>query len=418
MKKPILYISPLVRENFNVSLTAVKTNKLRSVLTIMMIAVGIMALVGILTAIDAIKGSVTESFNKMGASTITLKSKGFTGQSSEQRRRIRNTPTITYQQAMAFSKSFSQPAYISVYTTAKSMLEVSCGSQKSNPDITLMGVDPAYFTVNAISLFSGRVFSTFEMNSAGFVTVIGNGLVALFQGRNPVGEFLNVDGRRYLVIGVLQSQGAGFGGGVDKQVFIPLNNARSVFGGDEMNYEIKIQPLAGNQEQLAYEEAEVLFRNVRRLSPTDATDFQVDRSEDVLERSMKIMRIVTIVAAIIGFITLLGAAVGLMNIMLVSVNERTREIGTRKAMGATSRIIKQQFLFEAIVIGELGGLFGIILGILAGNITSLAMKTSFVVPWLWMLLGVAVCFCVGILSGYIPAVRASKLDPIEALRYE
>lgn len=418
MKKPILYISPLVRENFNVSLTAVKTNKLRSVLTIMMIAVGIMALVGILTAIDAIKGSVTESFNKMGASTITIKSKGFTGQSTEQRRRIRNTPTITYQQAMAFSKSFSQPAYISVYTTAKSMIEVRCGSQKSNPDITLMGVDPAYFTVNALSLFSGRVFSTFEINSAGFVTVIGHGLVALFQGRNPVGEFLNVDGRRYLVIGVLQSQGAGFGGGVDKQVFIPLNNARSVFGGDEMNYEIKIQPLAGSQEQVAYGEAEVLFRNVRRLSPTDATDFQVDRSEDALERSMKVMRIVTIVAAIIGFITLLGAAVGLMNIMLVSVNERTREIGTRKAMGATSRIIKQQFLFEAIVIGELGGLFGILLGILAGNITSLVMKTSFVIPWLWMLLGVAVCFCVGILSGYIPAVRASKLDPIEALRYE
>ena len=185
-----------------------------------------------------------------------------------------------------------------------------------------------------------------------------------------------------------------------------------------MNYEIKIQPLEGADPQEAYEEAEIRFRNVRRLSPTDETDFRIERSQDMLERSMETMRIVTIVAFIIGFITLLGAAVGLMNIMLVSVNERTREIGTRKAMGATSRTIKQQFLFEAIVIGQLGGLGGIVLGILAGNLTSLAMDTPFVVPWLWMLLGVVVCLVVSILSGYIPAVRASRLDPIEALRYE
>ena len=185
-----------------------------------------------------------------------------------------------------------------------------------------------------------------------------------------------------------------------------------------MNFQIKIQPLEGQNSQNAYEEAEILFRTVRRLSPTDETDFRVDRSEDMLERSMETMRIVTIVAVIIGLITLLGAAVGLMNIMLVSVNERTREIGTRKAMGATSRVIKQQFLFEAIVIGQLGGAGGIVLGILAGNLTSLGMKMPFVIPWVWMLLGVAVCFIVSILSGYIPAVRASRLDPIEALRYE
>lgn len=229
---------------------------------------------------------------------------------------------------------------------------------------------------------------------------------------------MNVDGRRYQVIGVLRSKGAAFGGGADKQIFIPIGNARSTYGGESLAFQIKIQPKAGENTRQAYEEAEIYFRNVRRLSPTDQTDFQIERSEDMLERSMETMRIVTIVAVIIGFITLLGAAVGLMNIMLVSVNERTREIGTRKAMGASSQIIKQQFLFEAIVIGQLGGLGGIVLGILAGNITSIGMKTSFIVPWLWMLLGVAVCFVVSILSGYIPAVRASKLDPIEALRYE
>ncbi len=419
MKYPAFFrLTPLVRENLNVSLTAVKTNRLRSVLTIMMIAIGIMALVGILTAIDAIKGSVTDSFNSMGASTITIKAKGFAGESSENRRRIRNTSTITYQQAEMFSGIYPVPANIAISTPAGSMVTASYGAEKSNPDLTIMGVNQSYFMVNVLELFSGRIFSNYEMTSAGFVTVIGNGIVPLFGGIDPVGEFLNIEGRRYQVIGVLKTKGASFGGGADKQLFIPLGNARSVYGGDDMNYEIKIQPLEGADPQEAYEEAEIRFRNVRRLSPTDETDFRIERSQDMLERSMETMRIVTIVAFIIGFITLLGAAVGLMNIMLVSVNERTREIGTRKAMGATSRTIKQQFLFEAIVIGQLGGLGGIVLGILAGNLTSLAMDTPFVVPWLWMLLGVVVCLVVSILSGYIPAVRASRLDPIEALRYE
>lgn len=413
-----LKLSPLVRENFRVSLTAVRTNKLRSVLTIMMIAIGIMALVGILTAIDAIKGSVTDSFNSMGASTITIRSKAISSQSSEARRRVRNTPLISYQQASDFAQTYPIDALVSISTTAKSLLKVTYKDQQTNPDITAIGADNNYFTVNAIELLAGRVFSLYENNSAAYVAIIGNGLVSLFNGDDPLGEFITVEGRRYQVIGVLKGKGASFGGGVDKQFFIPIMNARSVYGGDELNYEIKIQPLGGTREVDAYEEAEIHFRNVRRLTPTDATDFAVDRSEDMLERSMETMRIVTIVAAIIGFITLLGAAVGLMNIMLVSVNERTREIGTRKAMGATSHIIKQQFLFEAVVIGQLGGVAGILLGLLAGNITSLAMKTKFVVPWGWMLMGIAVCFVVGILSGYIPAVRASRLDPIEALRYE
>ncbi|MDD2289297.1 MAG: ABC transporter permease [Bacteroidales bacterium] len=419
MKYPaFLRVSPLFRENLNVSLTAVKTNKLRSVLTILMIAIGIMALVGILTAIDAIKGSVTDSFNRMGASTITIRSKSLRSQSAEIRRRIRNQSLITYQQAMAFVEAYPVPSLIAVSAPAGSMLEVSYGSEKTNPEISVLGVNPDYFPVNALKLYSGRFFSNYEMNSSGFVAVIGDGLLTLFGDKEPIGEFINIEGRRYQVIGVLRPQGATFGGGSDKQIFVPLANARSVYGGDNMNFQIKIQPKEGENTRNAYEEAEIHFRTVRRLSPTDQTDFQIDRSEDMLARSMETMRIVTIVAFIIGFITLLGAAVGLMNIMLVSVNERTREIGTRKAMGATSRIIKQQFLFEAIVIGQLGGAGGIVLGFLAGNLTSLAMKTPFVVPWLWMLLGVAICFVVSILSGYIPAVRASRLDPIEALRYE
>ncbi len=181
MKRPPFFrVSPLLRENLNVSLTAVRTNKLRSVLTILMIAVGIMALVGILTAIDAIKGSVTDSFDRMGASTITIRSKSLRGQSTETRRRVRNQPHITYRQAMAFMDAYPVPSKIAVYATARSMLEVSYGSEKTNPDITVMGVNPDYFPVNALDLFAGRTFSQFEMGSSGFVTIIGDGLLPLF----------------------------------------------------------------------------------------------------------------------------------------------------------------------------------------------------------------------------------------------
>ncbi|MDD2583573.1 MAG: FtsX-like permease family protein, partial [Bacteroidales bacterium] len=214
-----------------------------------------------------------------------------------------------------------------------------------------------------------------------------------------------------------EKQGATFGGGVDSQVWIPLSNARGVFLSENSFFSIGVIPLDENQTK-AIDAAEQLFRSIRRLSPIDSSDFRITRSDAFMEGIMEVMSYVTIAAFIIGSITLLGAAVGLMNIMLVSVKERTREIGTRKALGANSKTIKQQFLFESIVIGQLGGLFGILLGIAVGNITALIMRGPFVMPWLWIFSGVAVCLLVSIASGYFPAVRASKLDPIEALRYE
>ena len=199
---------------------------------------------------------------------------------------------------------------------------------------------------------------------------------------------------------------------------IPISNARSTFISDNSSFVVGITPLDFNSAEKAYDDAEALMRSVRRLSPIDITDFRLYKSEAMLSQLKSLMGIITLVAAVIGLITLVGAAVGLMNIMLVSVKERTREIGTRKALGASSKTIKMQFLYESIVISQLGCLFGVIFGILIGNVTAVVLKTSFVIPWVWIFAAIAVCFVVGIASGYLPAVKASKLDPIEALRYE
>jgi len=411
-------ISPLFRENLNVALTSVKTNRLRSVLTILIIAVGITALVGILTAIEAIGGSVNDSFRRLGASSFTIQSRYASASGAEARTRIRNTPTITYFQATEFVSKYKEPAWVSVSTTAISGAVIKYESEKTNPTISVLGVDPNYLLVRDLALKSGRNIADHDLSSGGFVAIIGSDIVALFKGKDPLGLFININGIRYMVVGILESRGGGFGGGANSQVLLPLTNARATFGTATQNYRIVVMPKNPANQEHAMGEAEVCFRAIRRLAPMDPVDFRIVRANAQQESMNEIMGYVTIVAFIIGFITLLGAAVGLMNIMLVSVNERIREIGTRKAMGATSQTIKQQFLMESIVIGQLGGILGIILGVLVGNVTALVIKIPFVLPWIWMLVGITICFIVGIASGYIPAVRASRLDPIEALRYE
>ena len=419
MKRPRFFIvSPLFRENLNVALTSVKTNRLRSILTILIIAVGITALVGTLTAIEAIGGSVSDSFRRLGAASFTIRSRYATASGSESRARVRNTPTITYFQAMEFVANYQEPAWVSVSTTAQNGAVIKYESEKTNPTIEVIGIDPNYLLISELALSSGRNIGDHDLSLGNFVAIVGSDIVALFKGKDPLGLFININGIRYMVVGVLQSRGGGFGGGPNSQVLIPLTNARATFGTATQNYRIVVMPHNPEDQERTMGEAGVCFRAIRRLSPMDPNDFRIVRANSAQESMNEIRGYITIVAFFIGIITLLGAAVGLMNIMLVSVNERIREIGTRKAMGATPQTIKQQFLMESIVIGQLGGILGIILGVLVGNITALIIKIPFVMPWIWMAVGITICFIVGIASGYFPAVRASRLDPIEALRYE
>ncbi|HBG25278.1 MAG TPA: ABC transporter [Rikenellaceae bacterium] len=425
MTNPLLRIArklgftPLMKENFSVSMKSIKSSRLRSILTIMIIAIGITSLVGILTATDSLKALLNENFGKMGANSFSIRSKFSDSQTANRRARVINRRNITYNQARDFIANYNIPSVTTISATALGNATIKYGSAKTNPIIRVVATDEYNIGYIGAKIQSGRNFNFRDMESSSFSAIIGSGVAkTLFKGVDPVGKIISVGAVRYEVIGVLEGQGATFGGGVDNQVWIPISNARSTFLSDNSFYVIGIIPNLGVNQTKAIDAAEQIFRSIRRLSPIDQSDFRVTKSDAMMEDIMNIMSYVTIAAFLIGIITLLGAAVGLMNIMLVSVKERTREIGTRKALGANSKTIKQQFLFESIVIGQLGGAFGILFGVIVGNLTAMLMNSPFVIPWLWMFCGVLVCLIVSVASGYLPAVRASKLDPIEALRYE
>jgi len=407
-------------ENIRIALQSIRSNILRSILTVMIIAIGITALVGILTAIESIKTSITKEFTVLGANTFSITSRGMRVQIGSQRYRTKNYSYISYYEAKEFKKQFDFPATASISVNSTSIATLKYGSEKTNPNISVRGIDIDYLFTSGYEVNQGRAFSEDDINSGRNMTLIGSELAKrLFKGgENPIQKEISIGNGKYKVIGVLKEKGSGFGGSSDMVCFIPYSNSRSYFSRPNMNFDIQIKV---NQPELmddAIEQAESVFRMGRDLSPIIETDFKLQKSDHIVNLLLKNIKNITLVATIIGFITLLGAAVGLMNIMLVSVTERTREIGVRKAIGAKSVTVKQQFLIEAIVIGQTGGLLGIILGILVGNLVSVMIGSSFIIPWGWILMGVALCFGVGIISGYYPAQKASQLDPIESLRYE
>jgi putative ABC transport system permease protein len=407
-------------ENIRVALQSIRNNILRSILTVMIIAIGITALVGILTAIESIKTSITKEFTVLGANTFSITSSGMRVQIGNQRYRTKNYSYISYYEAKEFKEQFDFPATASISVNSTGTATLKYGSEKTNPNISVRGIDIDYLYTSGYEVNQGRAFGEDDISSGRSLVIIGSELAKkLFKGgENPLGKDISVGNGKYQVIGVLKEKGSGFGGSSDMVCFIPYSNSRSYFSRPNMNFDIQIMV---NQPELidaAIGQAESVFRMVRDLSPMDESDFNIEKSDNIVNLLLKNIKNITLVATIIGFITLLGAAIGLMNIMLVSVTERTREIGVRKAIGAKSITVKQQFLIEAIVIGQIGGIFGIIFGILAGNMVSMMIGSSFIVPWGWILMGVALCFGVGIISGYYPAQKASQLDPIESLRYE
>lgn len=407
-------------ENIRVALQSIRTNLLRSILTVLIIAVGITALVGILTAIDSIKSSITKEFTFMGANTFSISSRGMRVQVGAKRYRSRNYSYISFYQAKEFKKQFDFPAStaISVYATGTGTLKY--GSEKTNPNISVRGIDDSYLFVTGYEIEKGRSFAEQDIVSGRSVVVLGSELAKkLFKGgENPLEKIISIGSGKYKVVGVLKEKGSGFGGSSDLACFIPFTNTRNYFSRPNMNFELQVKVGQAELMDAAIGQAESTFRTVRNLDPLDETDFNIEKSDNLVNILLDNIKNITLVATIIGLITLFGAAVGLMNIMLVSVTERTREIGVRKAIGAKGRTVKQQFLIEAIVIGQIGGFLGIILGILMGNLVSILIGTSFIVPWMWIIVGVALCFGVGIVSGYYPAQKASQLDPIESLRYE
>jgi putative ABC transport system permease protein len=415
-----MFKTGLIIDNIRISLNAIRSNILRTVLTILIISIGIMSLVGILTAVESIKSTITNEFQRMGTNTFTIREERISqNHSSSGRRNIANH-RISYEESMQFKRDYNFPAIVSVLIRGSSTATVKFSDSKTDPNVSVIGVDENYILSSGNEIARGRNFLNSEVLSGENLVIIGSELSRLLfkTSQEPVDEFITIGNLRYRVIGILAEKGTSFGGDGDRVFLVTLNNARQNFPVGNTSYVINVMPDDALLLDMAISEAEGIFRNIRKLTVYDNNNFQITKSDNLVSMFIDNIKVVTLGATIIGLITLLGASIGLMNIMLVSVAERTVEIGIRKAIGANSATIKQQFLFESVFIGQLGGFLGIILGIIAGNMVGLITGGGFIIPWLWIFLGVFLCFIVGIASGYIPAVKASRLDPIVALRYE
>jgi putative ABC transport system permease protein len=422
-----------IADSITLALHTLRSNKLRAGITMAIIAFGIMALIGIITAIKAMNQKFTDGFSTMGANTFTLRFKerkvAFSNSKSamelsskkNQKERLSNVgKMITKLEAEQFVQQFEWNAIKGISLYGNRNNSASYQNRKTHPNVSIFGSDEHYVALNGFELLYGRNISRQDVPAASNVCLLGYDVAKkLFKGEmeTAVHSIIQINGLNFKVAGVLASRGSTFGFSRDNVIVTPYTQAEKFFSRG-FSYVIAVMTPDILQTEAAMSEAEGTFRAIRKLTATEQNNFVTDRSNSIAEKAMNSLRFLTLSATVIGLITLIGAAIGLMNIMLVSVSERTREIGLAKAIGSKSKDIARQFLLEAVIISLIGAVAGILLGVVVGNLFALFLQTGFVVPWNWVLYGIILCSLTGLLAGLYPAYKAGKLNPITALRYE
>ncbi|MFZ9302168.1 MAG: ABC transporter permease, partial [Sediminibacterium sp.] len=416
-----------LQDSFVLAWRTVKSNKLRTGITVAIIAFGIMALIGIITAISAMNQSLKENFSFMGANAFSIRYKemkarmGGPDQGDEfskskkgkKEKKSNLDKVIRLEESNYFKQHYGfNRAQVSVYRRGNGNNEIHYKNKKTNPQIAMFGADESYLAVSGYTLATGRNLNAVDLQSGRNVAVIGSNVATkLFPSRPEkiVDKIILVSGKPYRVIGLLKSKGSSAMMRQDDVIITSVKNLRQY----QNNSSYQIGVMVNNVAELepAIGEATDQMRKARRLIPSEADNFVIDKSDKFAEMFIGFLAGISGAAGAIGMITLIGAAIGLMNIMLVAVNERTREVGLIKAIGGKRKDVRRQFLFESILISILGAIFGIILGVLVGNIFSIVLGTGFVIPWMWVVIGIVICTVVGLVAGIYPAMKAASLNP-------
>tara|TARA_B110000879_G_C11142524_1_gene500996 strand:+ start:749 stop:1987 length:1239 start_codon:yes stop_codon:yes gene_type:complete len=408
----------LLREMIFIALRSIRSNLLRTALTIAVIGLGITALISMTTATSSLEANVEKQFSSLGTNVFSISRKSEGG--LNRGRRIELGAPISYREARKFAELAPNGVQVSYSVFGSRQATVSRSSEQTNPNIAILGIDANYLSVSGYEIDKGRNFNTIDANSAHHLALIGADIADdLFESwEDPIGEEITIGSQPYSIAGVLAAKGLAFGMSQDNQCYIPIPCLRQQFSDEGRSYSLSCQvEKAENLIPLA-ETSTGILRVIRGDRPGDDSSFRIAMSSGLVSTLKEATQGITLAASFIGIITLFGAGIGLMNIMLVSVSERTREIGTRKALGASPKAIRTQFLVEVIIIGQMGGFTGIFLGVLVGNLIASFMETPFVIPWGWMGLGILLSFLTSLASGYYPARKAALLDPIVALGRE
>lgn len=406
------------------SFYSLKANKLRASLTILGIVVGIFSIIAIMTIVTIMQSSIESGLTQLGTNTFQIqKLPAFRSGDPKERARYAKRRNITYEEFLRFSDLMKDAKFVAAERwkfgqTAKFL------NRETNPNISVGGITPEAMYTNNWSIQSGRAINSLDLNYSTDVAIIGIDIVnKLFPNIDPVGQQFSISGKKFEIIGILEKQGSVFGQSRDNIILIPLTTFNKYFGSvDPFGWSgsINITVMAESKEKYdeTIDKAIGYFRVIRKLNPGDENDFEIFSNESLIEQVNEVTKGVKIGVFAVAAIALIAAGIGIMNIMLVSVTERTKEIGIRKSIGATKKDILLQFLVEAIILCLTGGLIGIILGITAGNIAASFIGGTFTIPVFWISFGIFLCILVGILFGTYPAYKAANLDPIEALRYE